>query len=85
MDSWDHPAAAKIVVIGVPHADAAEVEAARVLWAVNLEIYMPAMPSIVFNHLLMVSLLTGMCGFWKLISDFHYQNFVFVGKSSISL
>ena len=41
----------------------AEFDAALVLWALKVEVYMPASFSSCFNHLPTVSLETGPCGF----------------------
>ena len=61
--SDDHPALAMMVVIESLWAFAAEVDAALVLWALKVEVSMPASCNSIFNHLLTVSLETGLCGF----------------------
>ena len=61
--SDDHPALAMMVVIESFWAFAAEVDAALVLWVLKVEVSMPASCNSIFNHLLTVSLETGLCGF----------------------
>ena len=52
-----------MVVIESFWAFAAEVDAALGLWALKVEVSVPASCNSIFNHLLTVSLETGLCGF----------------------
>ena len=63
MFSDDHPALAMMVVIDSFWALAAEVNAALVLWALKVEVSVPASCNPIFSYLLTVSLETGLCGF----------------------
>ena len=65
----DHPAATISSGNDSPALWAADVEAARQLWAENLLVSIPASVRISFTHLAMVSLETGWNGDWKLINN----------------
>ena len=66
MDSELHPAARSRTSTGTPQVAAADVLAARVLWAPNCCVSTPALLKTSLNHLARVSLLTCLCGFWWL-------------------
>ena len=75
VDSVDQPAVCSITWIGVSHCFAADVLAPRVLWAVNVEVSMPAAANVHFIQREIVSLLTGLCGDYSPKNNFVEHRF----------
>ena len=69
MDADDHPAVVSISSRGTEALFAADTAAALVLWGLNFFVSMPGDDKTVFTHLVMVSLLTALCGFEQLTTS----------------